>query len=264
MGRFDWLEVPDFDSEKTSRERFKEPFEQYDAQGYLQLASQEFNEGRYESALKYYSRALHLDRNNSVAWVGQVKVLIKMEELGEAKVWIEKALSLFPKEAELLAAKALLFCRSKLYHDALAYSDTSIEKAGNSVYLWLVRGEILLALNNLSVAGYCFDKAVELDKDEPNVFFEIGEAYFNNKLFVKAVEYFKKSLEVNPSNYFRWFKLGKAYEGLLWYDKAKSSYEKVLELNWNSTEAKKCLWEVEKKSSNIFYSVLRFVKKIFL
>lgn len=39
MGRFDWLEVPDSDREKTSQERFKEPSEQYDAQGYLQLAS---------------------------------------------------------------------------------------------------------------------------------------------------------------------------------------------------------------------------------
>ncbi|MFH1768432.1 MAG: tetratricopeptide repeat protein [Candidatus Omnitrophota bacterium] len=267
MGRFDWLEIPDFDEDK--REKIKEdtprqPAEtdNYDSQYYLQLAAVQYLDGDFDSALKHFSRALHLDRDNAAAWAGQVKALIGMNELNEAKIWVEKAISIFPKDGELLAAKASLLCKSELHDDALACSDNSIQQSGEFSYIWLVRGEIFLSLNRHDLARHCFDKAKGLENAEADILFEIGQAYFNRALFIQACEYFNRSLEKQPSNPFRWFKLARAYEKLYWLQKAEFSYRKALELESDFKQAKTGLEELNKKKGDFFYSLKSFFKNI--
>ena len=213
MGRFDWLELPDLNNKNKAEEnaKAKDYPGRYDPEYCLQAAYKQFKEGDFLNALRDYSRALHSDVNNLPAWIGQVKSLLKMNELTEAKVWCEKAQSLFPESEDLTAAKALLLSQSGLREYALRFSDASLKGAGASFYPWLVRGEILLREGQIEPAGLCFGKAQELEKDTAMINFGIGEAYFNNKRFSQAVEYFMKSLEEQPANFFRWFMLVKAY-----------------------------------------------------
>jgi tetratricopeptide (TPR) repeat protein len=51
--------------------------------------------GFYETALKYYSRALEQDRSQVDGWLGQVQMLVLLEEYPEAELWARKALELF-------------------------------------------------------------------------------------------------------------------------------------------------------------------------
>ena len=85
-------------------------------------------------------------------------MLIELGEFREAKLWADKALERFPNEPELLAAKAVALARSGDLQGALSFSDASIEERGDTPYVWLARGDVLLARAEAR-ADYCFEKA---------------------------------------------------------------------------------------------------------
>ncbi len=111
-----------------------------------------------------YSRALELDRSLVAGWVGQVQMLVQLDEYPEADLWSRKGLELFPNNGELMAGRAQAFCRMGDMKQAHALCDGSLQQAGQSAYRWLVRGEIMVAARQ-DMDRYCFDKAQELDAD---------------------------------------------------------------------------------------------------
>ena len=58
----------------------------------MNKADQSRRAGLYENALKFYSRALELDRSLVAGWVGQVQMLVQLEEYPEAELWSRKGL----------------------------------------------------------------------------------------------------------------------------------------------------------------------------
>ncbi|MEN6458787.1 MAG: tetratricopeptide repeat protein [Thermoguttaceae bacterium] len=120
--------------------------------------------GLYENALKFYSRALELERSLVGGWLGQVQMLIQLEEYPEAELWSRKGLELFPNNGELLAARAQVFCRMGDIKQAHALCDGSLQQAGQSAYRWLVRGELMVAAKR-DADRHCFDKAQQMDED---------------------------------------------------------------------------------------------------
>src|SRR5215213_4878430 len=74
---------------------------------YLREAGDFFETGRFEQALRSYAKALEQNPKSAAGWTGQVRMLIELGEYKEAKLWAEKALAMFPREGELLAAKAV-------------------------------------------------------------------------------------------------------------------------------------------------------------
>src|SRR5689334_12227259 len=83
-----------------------------DERHWLRLADADRRNGLFEGALRYYSRALELDKSLVTGWVGQVQMLVALGEYPEAELWSRKALELFKNNAELLAARAQALCRT--------------------------------------------------------------------------------------------------------------------------------------------------------
>ena len=111
---------------------------------YFHEAQSAFENGNFESALRHYSKVLEFNPQNAAAWTGQVRMLVELGEYREAKLWADKALEHFPHEPELLAAKAVALGRSGDLQGALAFSDAAIEERGDTPYIWLARGDVLL------------------------------------------------------------------------------------------------------------------------
>src|SRR5437016_978159 len=125
---------------------------------YLAEAQSAFESANFEQGLRLFSKVLEFNPENATAWTGQVRMLIELGEFREAKLWADKALERFPHDAELLASKAVALARSGDLQGALAFSDASIEERGDTPYIWLARGDVLLAREE-SRADYCFEKA---------------------------------------------------------------------------------------------------------
>src|SRR6266699_6930005 len=157
MSRFVNLE---FDGESEDQSRLSKPLLKDEA-FYCAEAQAAFENGSFEQGLRLYSKVLEFNPNNAGAWTGQVRMLIELGEFREAKLWADKALERFPHEPELLAAKAVALGRGGDLQGALVFSDAAIEERGDTPYLWLARGDVLLARQDPR-ANYCFDKALGL------------------------------------------------------------------------------------------------------
>ena len=79
---------------------------------YFAEAETAFQNGNFESALRLYAKVLEYNPQKAPAWTGQVRMLIELGQIREAKLWADKALEHFPSEPELLAAKAVALGRS--------------------------------------------------------------------------------------------------------------------------------------------------------
>ena len=143
MSRFGNLELGGRSEDQPQQEQ--QPSLVKDEAYYLGEARAAFENGSFEQALRFYSKVLEFNPQNAVAWTAQVRMLIELGEFREAKLWADKALERFPNEPELLAAKAVALGRSGDLQGALAFSDASIEERGDTPYVWLARGDVMLA-----------------------------------------------------------------------------------------------------------------------
>lgn len=225
MSRFGNLE---FDQEFESE--FQAAAATKDETYYLSSARSAFENAEFEKALRWFARVLEYNPQNPAAWSGQVRALIELGEFHEARVWAEKALERFPHEAELLAAKAVALGRSGELDEALAFSDASIEERGDSPYLWLARGDVLLAREE-SRADYCFDKALALSPGDWVTAWLAARVRYYYKQFAAAMKLLQQAVELNTAHFLLWLQLGQCQLALGLIGPAERSFHQARQLN---------------------------------
>lgn len=202
---------------------------------YLTEATAAFENGEFESALRRYSKVLEFNPQNAAAWTGQVRMLIELGEFSEAKLWADKALEKFPHEPELLAAKAVALGRSGDLQGALAFSDASIEERGDTPYVWLARGDVLLAREEPR-ANHCFDKALLLAPGNWFVAWLAGRIRCYYKQFALAFKLMQEAVEMNAGHFLLWLELGRCQHALGLAGAARHSYQQARQLNPRSSD----------------------------
>ncbi len=227
MGRFDFLESQ---LNKPDTEVKQQSVQVYDAGYYYQLADKSFKEGNYESALKSYSQSLGENPNFVDAWVGEVRCLIELNELNEARTWVNKGIELFPESAELLASKSWVLAKTYEFDDAMKLSDKAITKRDPAVYVWLSRGYVLLYSDDKN-AKHCFTKVVETNNKDWFIHLSIGCCYLEHTKFSDAKYYLDKTVQLNSTNPLAWYKLGLCNEGLKYFGHAEYCYTQCLRYN---------------------------------
>lgn len=208
----------------------------------LQQADLERRRGHYENALRRYSRSLELEKSLVAGWVGQLQMLVQLNEWPEADMWGRKAIELFPGNGELLAARAQAVCRMGDLKQAHALVDGAMSAAGKSAFRWQVRGEVLLA-NRQSVEEHCFAKARQIDADWL-VPLETALIYRHYKIPSKAVTQARLATDAAPDQAYAWFVRGAAERALDQTRAAQKSFEHCLQLSPNHQEARTHLAEL--------------------
>ncbi len=207
---------------------------------FLARADEEYRWGRFDTALRLYTRALQEDRATIPAWVGQVQMLVQLDECHEARVWSDKALELFRNNGELLAAKAQACIRLNDLKTGFTCSDASLQAPGASRWRWQVRGEMLLAKGERHHEE-CFRKAlIETTAD----WFDrivIARIYVYYGRVTNALGYIKEALESEPANGYVWFEMGNCQKALALDSAARSSYQRCLELRSDYRPAQEAL-----------------------
>lgn len=237
IARFDKLELPEDEDPPPRRgaAATAAPAEK-DAAHWLRLADEQRRAGSHESALRFYSRSLEVDRTAVGGWLGQVQMLVQLGEYPQADVWAKKALEIFPQHAEILAAGAQAKCRMGALPEALAMSDGALARPGESAYRWLVRGEIVLSQRERG-DDHCFDKAAILDRDWL-VPLEAATACLFHNAPAKALKRAQEAVERGPASPRCWFVQGECQQRLGMDSAAKKSFSRVLELSPQHIEAR--------------------------
>lgn len=251
MARFDKLE---FGETPERREQASRP-----AAARLDWADQALEErrsGHFENALRLYSRALEDDKSQVQCWVGQVQMLVQLEESVEAELWSRKALELFPGNGDLLAGRAQATGRMGSVHEALVLSDGSLKSAGQSAYRWIVRGE-LMVLTRQENDRHCFEKAVQIDKDWL-IPLEIARSYLEFGVPSRGLEWIRRAVERAPERCYPWFLQGEIEMALGLESAAEKSWQRCLELSPGHVEADRRLADFSNH-----WSLGRFWRRLF-
>jgi len=202
---------------------------------YFGEARRAFERGAFEPALRLYSKVLEFNPQNAAAWTGQVRALIELGEFREAKLWADKALEKFPQEPELLAAKAVALGRSGDLPGALAFSDASIEERGDTPYVWLARGDVLLARRE-NRADYCFERALTLAPQDWFVAWLAARIRYYYEQFALALKLAQQAVELNASHFRVWLELGRCQHALGLAGSARASYAQAEQLDPHNAE----------------------------
>lgn len=207
---------------------------------YFSEARSSFENADFERALRLYAKVLEFNPGNSLAWAGQVRMLIELNEFQEARVWVEKALEKFPHEPELLAAKAVALGRLGDLQGALAFSDAAIQEPGDIPYAWLARGDVLLARSEPR-ADYCFEKAVMLSHRDWFMSWLVARVRQFHGQFALALKAVHQALEWNTGHFVLWLQLGQCQEAVGLIGPARQSFTQARQLNPDCREARLAL-----------------------
>ena len=197
---------------------------------YFYEARTAFENANFEMGLRLYSKVLEFNPQNVAAWTGQVRMLIELGEFREARLWADKALERFPHDPELLAAKAVALGRSGDVQAALAFSDAAIEERGDTPYVWLARGDVLLARHEAR-ADYCIEKALLLAPHDWFVSWLAARIRYYYEQFTLALKLLQQAIELNAAHFRLWLELGQCQQALGLLGPARNSFTQARQLN---------------------------------
>jgi tetratricopeptide (TPR) repeat protein len=232
MSRFQNLELGGESEDQAPQQKALVKDEAY----YRAEAQTAFENGEFEQALRLYGKVLEFNPHNAVAWTGQVRMLIELGQYHDAGLWADKALERFPRDAELMAAKAVALGRSGDLQGALAFSDSAMEERGDTPYVWLARGDVLLARKE-SRADYCFEKALLLAPRDWFVAWLGARIRFFYNQFALALKLLQQAVELNATHFLMWLELGRCQKALGLAGPARHSFEQARQLNPKCSEA---------------------------
>ncbi len=221
------------------------------------LADRNRRAGHYENALRYYSRALEDDPSFIAGWVGQVEMLIALDEVPEADLWCRKALEIFPGNGELLAARARALCRLGDLQQAGALSDAALAAAGRSALRWMARGEWLLASRQQRDRD-CFDKARQADPDWL-IPLETALIYRHYRIPSQGLARARVATELAPDQAYPWYVRGCLEMALGMSRPAAGSFGHCLQLCPGHADAECRLAQVRRGGWSIRHFFRRFI-----
>ncbi len=259
MTRFGKLEFDDGDSLDPENQQEMSLSAQETETHWLKMADSNRREGKHENALRFYSRALEIDKTIMSAWVGQVQMLILLGEYPQASTWSKKALELFPNHADLLAAQAQAECRRGDLKQSNHLIDGAMKVRGESAYQWQVRGELMIALKQRT-DRHCFDKA-QVTSSDSLVPLESALIYLHHHEYAKGAQRASMAVEKSPELYFAWYVLGQCQEGAGLDDAAIRSYKQCCNLCQNHEQAKQRLNVLESRGWNPIRSLGKLFRR---
>jgi tetratricopeptide (TPR) repeat protein len=259
LPRFERLE---FDDESEAQPGGMPPSEgpwesDRDSAVWMRQADDHRRRGLYDNSLRYYSRALELDKSIVTGWLGQVQMLVLMGEHPEAELWSRKSLELFKGHGDLMAGRAQALARIGDRTQAIELADAALRQEGSSAYRWMVRGELLVSTRD-EMDRHCFDKAVAALADWL-VPLEVALIYLHYEQPSKALLRARQTVEKAPASFYAWFIQGRCEQAIGFDRQAKISYQRCLELSPRHIEASHKLAEIDHQGWSLSKGLRRLI-----
>ena len=162
MSRFKHIDPTGTEAPATASPSASE--QDYDAAHYLELGEDALADGRFEVALRHFSRALEQDRLSLQGWLGQARALVAMQQPTEAFTWLEQATNVAGDHPAFFALRAITCARIHEAEDALAWSDRAMRDGADRADVWLARAEVLYQQRERKTAALTLDKAYERER----------------------------------------------------------------------------------------------------
>jgi tetratricopeptide (TPR) repeat protein len=253
MNRFSSLEFGDAD--KSGGKASGQPIR--DARYFLDQAHLRYLAGEFEQALRDFSRALEKNSAAFAGWIGQLRMLLELEEYPETLVWADRALELFPEHPDLLAAKALACFRDARPDKALEYSDNAVARENTTPLAWLARAEVMMK-SKPRIAESCISKALSsAGAQVDQIRLEAGRLLSRHRKYSAAIEHLRMATRDFPKSPLAWLELGCCQAALGFRSEALAALEQSQHLRPRWPRADKAHAEARRgKLGRIFHRML--------
>lgn len=244
------------------------------AQYCVERGSEEYFYGFYDSALRYFARALKEDENQYVAWVNQIRVLIDTGKYKEALFWADKGITRFPGCLLMVFAKAYALAYAGQIEQAKRLINKPVLEKNEPSLFWLFRGEVLIKIKQgifhklispykgigKTGAFFCFMKALDSNPNDGFMNQRIGITYLKAKDTVRAYEHLKSSVITAPQNPLTLYCLAECYYRKRDYQYALYYTKKAITFNPKFDAAIELLQRLHSPYGRFVRSFWRIVK----
>jgi tetratricopeptide (TPR) repeat protein len=212
--------------------------------------------GKAADAGVCYDKALAIDAKNVIAWCGKGSSLASSGQHSQALVCFERALALEPKDASALFGKAISEEMEGRLSEAMSTLRTFIDTAGptyadeiaaakrhladlsrrvtqtyeDTVDRLYNEGLILKQLGKLDDALLCYDKALKMVPQRPDIWCNKGNALHAAGRYADALECFDKAVGLDSSDMKSWCNRGVALKALGRLSEAVTCYDRALQI----------------------------------
>ncbi len=234
-----------------------EPEANRDQLVWMHKADEHRRRGLHENALRYYSRALELDKSLTAGWLGQVQMLVHLGEYPEAELWARKSLEIFKGHGDLMAAR-----RRRWRGSAIG------RRRWSSPTRPFARKEARL------IAGWCgasywswpATTSTATASTRPSALTATGSfpsrsalIYLHHEQPSKGLLRARQAVEMSPQNFYAWFVEGQCEQALGFDRPAEESYRRVLELSPRHVDANRKLAEIANQGWSLSKGLRRLI-----
>ena len=183
---------------------------------YLKLSIFYMANGQPEAAAPVLQKAIALDPNYADAHYNLSQVYERTNRLDDALQALRRYVELAPSDAKAFDRLGLLYFSDAQQQAALCPGGPS--------------GDICrqAAEQNLDQALHSFERAVELQPNQPEAVRHLGMAYFGRRYYYLAAETLEKAVRLKPDSTQTQMVLAQSYYHLGKFEQARSAAKKVL------------------------------------
>jgi tetratricopeptide (TPR) repeat protein len=157
------------------------------------------------------------------------RVFSLIDDLGNAKKYLEKVVKLNPSTVEAYALLASVYSKQRDYTPAASAYNKVIELDPKRADAYFGLGDIYFRMQRWTDAIAALEKGVSFDSSRKETLFTIGNAYEELRDFAKAADAYEKYLNSKPENpWTGYLRLGSCRMELAQYDQAVAALEQAL------------------------------------
>ncbi|MBS1763415.1 MAG: tetratricopeptide repeat protein [Bacteroidetes bacterium] len=196
---------------------------------------------KQDSAKYAYEKGLQVEPNNPINYVGIGKVKLEKGFNADARKDFDKALTMSGAKTSFTQSKvaeSFIHTTNKdlAYAIKLLNNAIAVDKKNPELYIDL--GDAYAEQNNGTLAAENYNKALDLDKTSVKAIVRKGQLYKRSTNYEGAAAEFHNAIKMNPDYAPAYRELAEADFKMRKLDDAKTAYKKYLELSKNNTTAR--------------------------
>ncbi|HXI03520.1 MAG TPA: sulfatase-like hydrolase/transferase [Candidatus Saccharimonadales bacterium] len=164
------------------------------------LGNLHFLQGDLPGAAKYYRQVLLEKPNHWKTIVAMAEIFQRQGMSHEAKVFLQRAIEIKPKDLDSYLSLGWLQFTDKEYDDALKTLDTAEKNFPTTPEIDISRGDVLVALNRIDEAETSYQKGLREAPRAAQGYHGLARVAEARGRKDEAVKYLQQALEMNPDD----------------------------------------------------------------
>lgn len=193
---------------------------------------------KYDLAKMFYDDALNSNPNNAFAYAGLGEFYESKEDIDNAILNYEKAITLDSDLTEINAPLGALYFQKGEIAKSESYLQKALASNSDNPETYFYLGLVRYRQNRNAEAAEALRRSIQIAPTNPEAHYYLGEVYDRLNLEKEAIDSYREAVRLNPKYVEAWFDLGVAYynratgqgSNSVYFEEAIKAYREVARL----------------------------------